>query len=127
MSKSATHYWLALKLVPRLAVQKKLALVKEYGLSALFTDADKPTRVTTANGLSPKQIAAFNYPNWTRVDEVIQQSINIDAQIIAFDDLHYPELLKQIYDPPLVLFVKGNINLLNNQQIAIVGSRYSSI
>jgi DNA processing protein len=127
VTKTATHFWLALKLVPRLAIHKKLALVKEFGVSSLFTCEGKPSLVTSANGLSPKQIAAFHYPNWSRVDEVIQQSLNTDAHIISFDDVLYPKLLKQIYDPPLVLFVKGNVNLLNNQQIAIVGSRYASI
>jgi DNA processing protein len=37
----------------------------------------------------------------------------------------YPELLKQIYDPPLVLFCKGDITLLNHEKtIAVVGTRH---
>ena len=35
----------------------------------------------------------------------------------------YPILLKQIYDPPKCLYVMGNIEILNNQSIAIVGCR----
>ena len=36
----------------------------------------------------------------------------------------YPEILKQIYDPPMVLFCKGNIELLNhNKLISVVGTR----
>lgn len=37
----------------------------------------------------------------------------------------YPELLKQIYDPPLVLFCKGDISLLNHEKtIAVIGTRH---
>jgi DNA processing protein len=127
VAKTTTHFWLALKLVPRLAIHKKLALVKEYGLPALFTSKGKPSLVTSSNGLSAKQLSAFSYPNWPQIEEIIQQSIKIDAHIISFDDPEYPKLLKQIYDPPLVLFVKGNKKILNTQQLAIVGSRYASI
>ncbi len=56
MAKTTTHFWLALKLVPRLAIHKKLALVKEYGLPALFTSKGKPSLVTSSNGLSAKQL-----------------------------------------------------------------------
>ncbi|MBN2852872.1 MAG: DNA-processing protein DprA [Clostridia bacterium] len=38
-------------------------------------------------------------------------------------DCIYPELLKRIYDPPVVLFAKGNLSLLKRKLIAIVGSR----
>lgn len=39
----------------------------------------------------------------------------------------YPELLKEIYDPPPVLYVRGNISILNQPSIAIVGSRQASM
>ncbi|MCP3739080.1 DNA-processing protein DprA [Rossellomorea sp. BNER] len=61
-------------------------------------------------------------------------SIDITSQIISYQtkgiqlltilDERYPPLLKQIYDPPWMLFLKGNQNLLEQEsKIAIVGSR----
>lgn len=44
-------------------------------------------------------------------------------KVININDKHYPEKLKKIYDPPVVLFVKGNIDMLNADGIAVVGSR----
>jgi len=38
-------------------------------------------------------------------------------------DLCYPPLLKEIHDPPFILYVKGNANLLSSPQIAMVGTR----
>ncbi len=128
MQRSNVHYWLALKLVPRLAIHKKLRLVDSYGLSALFSFSNKSSStLTSANNLSAKQIAAFHHPDWPFIDEIINASKRCQSEIIPYDDLAYPMLLKQIYDPPLVIFVQGNKALLNQNQLAIVGSRSASI
>jgi len=47
--------------------------------------------------------------------------------IISLDDKHYPPILKQIYDPPPVLYIKGNLTRQDNLCISIVGSRYCSL
>lgn len=128
MNKSKIHYWLALKLVPRLAIHKKLALVDSYGLAALFSlSKNSSSTLTSANNLTPKQLAAFHHPDWSFIEKVINASNACDSQIITFDDELYPIQLKQIYDPPLVLFLKGNPHLLNAIQISIVGSRAGSV
>jgi DNA processing protein len=59
--------------------------------------------------------------------KIISDSSHCQSQIITFDDPLYPQLLKEIYDPPLVLFVRGNVDLLLLPKIAIVGSRNASI
>lgn len=46
--------------------------------------------------------------------------------LIFFDDDDYPKALKQLYDPPPVLWCRGNIKLLNAPQLAIVGARKPS-
>ncbi len=43
--------------------------------------------------------------------------------IISIEDKEYPQLLKQIYNPPLCLYTKGRKDILNQTNIAIVGSR----
>jgi DNA processing protein len=49
------------------------------------------------------------------------QQTNI--RLLPQDDPEYPELLKEIYDPPIILFVKGDVKCLNTPAVAIVGSR----
>ncbi len=45
-------------------------------------------------------------------------------RVLSIDDSEYPELLKLIQDPPLVLFVKGSIDALSgNSNVAVVGTR----
>ena len=48
------------------------------------------------------------------------------VEIISFLDERYPENLKNIYDPPIVLYVKGDILAQDRASIAIVGSRLAS-
>jgi DNA processing protein len=50
----------------------------------------------------------------------------LDIQLIAINSAHYPELLKQISDPPPLLYVRGNMALLNQPQLGMVGSRNTS-
>jgi DNA processing protein len=49
-----------------------------------------------------------------------------DIQLLFFEDQDYPELLRQITNPPPFLFVRGNKDCLQLPQIAIVGSRNPS-
>ena len=49
---------------------------------------------------------------------------NID--IININDQEYPEQLKNIYDYPISLYIKGNSKILNNKSIAIIGCRNAS-
>lgn len=46
-----------------------------------------------------------------------------EIEVISINDKQYPEKLKNIYDPPVIIFAKGNMKLLNEKAVAIVGSR----
>jgi DNA processing protein len=47
-------------------------------------------------------------------------------RLLTWDEPEYPQRLRQIYDLPPLLYVRGNIELLNRHQISIVGSRRST-
>lgn len=47
----------------------------------------------------------------------------IEIKKITIGDKKYPKLLRQIYDPPKCLYILGNIEILNNPSVAIVGCR----
>ncbi|MBF2543513.1 DNA-processing protein DprA [Listeria seeligeri] len=52
--------------------------------------------------------------------------INDEVSIVYILDDEYPALLKEIYEAPPLLFCKGNIDLLKNEAIAVVGTRRMS-
>ena len=62
-------------------------------------------------------------PSEGRVERHLAWGDDAENYIITLDDPHYPFLLKQIYAPPPVLFVKGHVDVLNQVQLAMVGSR----
>ena len=47
--------------------------------------------------------------------------------LVHLEDKNYPHLLSQIYDPPYVLFYRGNLECLQKDSVAIVGSRHASM
>jgi len=51
----------------------------------------------------------------------------LDVWLIHLDDTRYPPVLKQIYDPPPVLYVKGSLSRADNLCISIVGTRRCSL
>ena len=60
---------------------------------------------------------------WNKAQEIIKLSHQHDIQIISKDSIYYPNYLSKIPDPPILLHVKGNINILKTDCIAIVGTR----
>ena len=58
------------------------------------------------------------------LERVLAHNGGFPTQIVAYDSPLYPDRLKQIYDPPPVLWVSGNAKLLSRPSIAIVGTRH---
>ena len=59
----------------------------------------------------------------TNLDKYLEYMSKNNIEIIDIYNKYYPDKLKLIYDPPIVLYVKGNKTILNNKSIAIVGCR----
>ena len=61
------------------------------------------------------------------IQELIQQYKNNDIEIVTIVDDDYPNLLKQIYDPPWVLYLRGDRRLLTfEHSLGVVGSNKPS-
>ena len=78
-------------------------------------------------GLGPK--LSHKIHNWQKdidLDKELKLVEQAGAIIISQDSPLYPAVLKQIYDPPLVLYFRGNINCLNklSNSLAVVGTRH---
>lgn len=64
--------------------------------------------------------------NKEQIDKMEEYIKRKNIKYITIFDKEYPENLKNIYDPPALLFYIGNIRLINNKSISIVGSRNPS-
>lgn len=79
-----------------------------------------------ATGISDRTRTELLNPNWDQVEQDLAWFAEPNRHIVTLHDPRYPELLKQIADPPSILFVQGDVSLLSQWQIAIVGSRNPS-
>ncbi len=80
------------------------------------------------DGLSIKKAETFiRERDKTDPDKKLEEIHKRNISFITFEDENYPYMLKNISDPPMVIYVKGNLNICNLQKtLAIVGSRKSS-
>lgn len=111
------RYWLAAMRLPFLS-KKMLEVLPE--INAIFQATETEL---SQWGFTPKQIFQLQHINWPDIDKELAWSQQPNHHLISILDTDYPLLLKQISDPPLVLFVKGNKVALQHPQIAVVGSR----
>jgi DNA processing protein len=117
------RYWLALLRTPGVGCRTYLKILQTHTPVQLFAE---PVSALKALGLKSDSIAAIKEPDWPRVDLDLRWLEGNDHFVIAFSDPHYPPQLKEIFDPPPLLFVRGKPELLSYPQIAIVGSRNPS-
>jgi len=62
----------------------------------------------------------------TDVDEVLEVCAKHAIRILLDDDTHYPTLLREIADPPGVLFAAGDLSESDQRSVAIVGTRHAT-
>jgi DNA processing protein len=85
--------------------------------------------LTELEGLDfPAGAAQFIFDGKARraADEEWGRIVRQGGSIVTLGCAEYPERLKEIYDPPPVLWVRGNVQLLARPSIAVVGTRHPS-
>ncbi len=75
-------------------------------------------------GLSAESIHALHNTDAAWLDNITKWLATPDAHLITWQDAAYPPMLRQLTDPPAVLYVRGDPAVLSLPQIAIVGSRH---
>jgi len=115
------RYWLALHRTPQIGTQRFHKLLASYGTPAEVFHA-QPEGLRAA-GIAPASIDYLRQPDWEAVDRDMEWLSQPGNHVVRFQDAAYPPLLKQIADPPVLLFVRGDTDYLAQPQLAIVGSR----
>jgi DNA processing protein len=115
--------WLALALTPGLASRLSARLLREFGSPEEVFRA--PLRRLEACRLpAPVAQAVFKKQSFKRAEKELALTRRIDrCRLINWTDAEYPQTLLQIYDPPVMLYVRGNAEVLNLPSISIVGTR----
>lgn len=117
------RYWIWLSLIKNLGSKRKLRLLELYKTPEEIYKLTKE-ELMNINGIGE---AIANDIMISKNEEILNYHIKYmkenNIKIININEREYPQALKEIYDPPISLYVKGNIEKLNNKNIGIVGCR----
>lgn len=119
---SNQKYWLGLSLVQQMGSVRIQQLVSTFGTARDAWQA--PERDLRAARLPPKALSSLlDLRRTLDLDAELAKVIGVGAHLITWAESSYPENLRHIPDPPLLLYVRGN--LLNSDMLAlsIVGTR----
>jgi DNA processing protein len=108
---------------PGIGCKTFLRILESHTPPQLFAES---AQALTALGLNSDIVHAIRTHDWSIIDYDLSWLGQSNNSVITLNDANYPPQLKEISDPPPLLFVRGNPELLSLPQIAIVGSRNPS-
>jgi DNA processing protein len=124
-SQEALLHWLALHLVPGLGTGNAVKLIRKLGTPQAIFHAS----VSELESCGLRAAVAQNIVSGVSFEEAAAEAERVRAagvEVLTFHDPRYPEPLKEIYDPPILVYARGRTDLLGSFQIAVVGSRRPS-
>ena len=117
--------WLALTLAPGLGPRRIMQAMRQVEAPSQIFELP----LTAIEGLKfPAAAAQYVFDGKARAaaEQEWARAVEQGVQLVTFGCAEYPERLKEIYDPPPVLWVRGDAGLLAKPSIAIVGTRHPS-
>ncbi|PLX46845.1 MAG: DNA-protecting protein DprA [Desulfobulbaceae bacterium] len=121
------HDWLSLYLTPGLGNVRLARLLAAFGSPAAVLHASS-SQISSVPGIGKKVAARLDVAALRRLaDQEMERAAAHQVSLLTIEDRRYPELLRHIYDPPIILYVKGEVELLSSPCIAMVGSRAATI
>ena len=120
---SALKYWLWLTELPGLTNQTRLALLRHFPTPEDVYYAD-PEEVLLTEGITREQAKLLEDKDCSGADRILADCQRLDLDILTIQDAGYPNRLRNIYDPPCLLYVRGRLPAFDDEaSIAVVGTR----
>ncbi|MCC8048513.1 MAG: DNA-processing protein DprA [Oscillospiraceae bacterium] len=117
-----TVYWIWLASLRGVGVKTKRELLDRFGSPAAVFGATE--QELGSCGLTASALAAFGRRNLEYAEKVLQKCESGGVRIITLREAGYPQRLTNIFDPPLVLYVRGALPDIDSEPVvAMVGTR----
>jgi DNA processing protein len=131
MSAAKLAAWLRLERAAGIGPRTGVKLLEAFGsIEAVFDAAFNTGSAALAGHLNAAQARALQAPASSELEGLIEATLRWRErpghQVLALGEPGYPDLLANIPDPPLLLYIKGRVELLESPMLAIVGSRNAS-
>jgi DNA processing protein len=116
----------ALNLVEGVGPIRVRQLLEKFGDAPSILKASK-SQLAAVHGIGEETADAISrWETNVPLAAELKRIQEFGCHIVIQSDPEYPELLKQIYDPPIVLYVKGNLTAKDKNSVALVGSRMTT-
>ena len=116
-------YWVWLAELPGLQNQARLALLRHFGSPEHIFYADEE-ELLLAEDVPRKQARLALNRDLSEANRILADCQRLNLRILTIQDAEYPDRLRNIYDPPCVLYVKGRLPAFDDEAaIAVVGTR----
>jgi DNA processing protein len=122
LSREEELYWLALKLVPGLGARTSAKLLDRFRTpQAIFRASRSELEAAGMSGAIAQSLAS----GCTFEDAAAQQEkmLETGTVLVTMGDPRYPPALREIFDPPVLLFARGRVELLQSLMLGVVGTR----
>jgi len=116
----------ALNLIEGVGPVRVRQLLEHFGDAAAILKASK-SQLTQVRGIGDDTASAI--ANWEKDVDLageLKRIADSGCRIVIQSDDEYPAMLKEIYDPPVVLYVKGALTAKDKNSVAMVGSRQTT-
>jgi DNA processing protein len=132
MSAAKLAAWLRLERAGGIGPRTGLKLLEVFGsIEAVFDAVSNAGQAALAGHLNAAQARALQAPASGDLERLIEATLRWRERpghhVLALGEPGYPDLLANIPDPPLLLYIKGRVELLEAPMLAIVGSRNASV
>lgn len=115
-------YWVGFNLVRGVGAVRVKNLLDHFGKLEIAWDA--PASALISAGLPTRVVENFLVVRkQVNLEVVMQRVADSGVQVITWDDAIFPRRLKEIDQPPPVLFVRGSINVEDDWAVSVVGTR----
>ncbi len=120
------QYWLWLSEKACVSKVRRLALLRSLGsIEAVYFAREADLALVPE--LAVQERDDLLDKDLTRADEIINQCYELDIRILTWQDAQYPVLLRNISDPPVVLYYKGHLPRFGSvPTLALIGARKAS-
>ncbi|WP_239511309.1 DNA-processing protein DprA [Burkholderia sp. JP2-270] len=127
LTTSALRAWLQLAHAPGLAPAVLQALLDTFGSPAALLRASDQAIAAVSSPAAAQAVRASEHDDLdARTDAVLAWLDAPGNVLVTLSDPAYPPRLRDLHDPPPLLYVKGRLDLLHARSVAVVGSRHAT-
>lgn len=120
---AALKYWVWLTTLPGLGQRTKLQLLEHFASPEEIYFAPEE-ELLLAEGVTKAQCTLLADKSLDRAEKVLEDCAKDGQFLLTMDDAAYPARLRNIYDPPLLLYGKGSLPLFDEEvAVTVVGTR----